>query len=36
MKLFKRLIRILEALSVTIVVLFFAFVIFMVIAWSFA
>ena len=33
MRLFKRLIRILEALSVSIVVLFFTFVIFMVFAW---
>lgn len=35
MKWFKRLVRFLEGLSVAIVVLFFAFVVFMVIAWSF-
>lgn len=35
MKWFKRLILLLEALSVTITLLFFAFVVFMVMAWTF-
>lgn len=35
MKWFKRLIRLLEALSVTITLLFFALVVFTVIAWCF-